>query len=661
MTGFLKILAIFFILTYSADAKIWLPKIFGSHMVLQQASPAKIWGEAKPGAEINITIADQTVSAETDPKGKWLCELTAMQAGGPHTMRISDGTDTVQFDDILIGEVWICSGQSNMDWPLSRVQNAGQELAAAHYPGIRLFKVERSADEHPQKDIKAGQWAPCTPQTSENISAAGYFFARELHQKLGVPIGIIHTAWGGSRAEAWTEYSFLKIEPALLPLVANFESVLNLSPAEREAQLAEFNAWKNERRYIDPGSRAKYLGWTDPEFDDHQWAIMHLPGLWEAQGLDMDGSVWFRRSVIIPDHWREKDLILKFSFIDDFDICFFNGREIGKTTRESKQASQATRSYSIPAELVRPGEVNSLAVRIFDEYRRGGIGGDSADFYLAPASGNSGDYLYLAGSWRYKIEHQLLPQSNGGPAEPIFPGNRHALANLYNGMIAPLVPFSIRGVIWYQGESNAERAEEYKTLFPAMINSWRQHWQHGVFPFYWVQLANYKKIQIRPSEGGWAFIREAQTSALRLKYTGMAVITDVGDAGDIHPRDKKTVGQRLALIARAKTYGENITYSGPFYREMKLEGTKIRIIFDHTAQGLITPGNEPLRGFAIRSTADEWLWATAEIDGNDVIVSNDSLQNPVAVRYNWADNPIGNLYNTAGLPANSFRTDTDIE
>ncbi len=648
------ILVIGVLSTTGVSGELKLAGVFSDHMVLQRDQPVPVWGWMSPGGHIRLSLAGQSGEATADASGSWLYRFAPISAGGPHELEVSAGGEQIVIDDILIGDVWLCSGQSNMDWPLERSLEGENEVAAAMHDRIRLFKVKKSARPEPRIDLENERWMICTPENARSITAVGYFFARELKQELHVPIGILQSAWGGTRAEAWTEFSYLEQEPVLKPLAEAYLKSKNLPAGQQQMIIDRYNAWKKASIYKDPGTRMDLLGWADTEFDDTSWPEMPLPGLWEGQGLDLDGSVWFRKTITIPAEWAGKQLVFHAGFIDDYDMTFFNGVRVGATDADNRKSSYEARSYPIPANLVNAGKENLIAVRVFDGYRRGGIGGDPQDFYIGQMGSDL--QLSLSGIWCYQIEHRLYPVSSGGPSEPVLPGWRHAAANLYNGMIAPLVPFAIKGVIWYQGESNADRAEQYKVLFPAMIHSWRAAWQREDLPFYWVQLANYRAPQTEPYEGGWAYIREAQTSALKLEQTGMAVITDAGDAGDIHPRDKQTVGYRLARIALAQTYGRDIAYSGPRFISAEKDGSKVIVNFEHAA-GLSTRDGKVPGGFGIRDSAGRWFWADAQIVNDRVILSHPQVNAPAAVCYNWADNPTGNLINGAGLPADSFRAE----
>jgi len=486
-------------------AEVRLPAAVGDHMVVQRGRPITVWGWTDPGAEVKVTMGNASAVATANPAGRFQVALPALEAGGPHAITVA-GANTIELKDVLVGDVWICSGQSNMAMTVQRSNNAEEEAAAAKYPNIRLLTVERHAATEPEKDWK-GLWVLCSPETVPGFAAAGYFFGRHLHNHLKVPIGLINTSWGGTPSEAWTSPEMVEQEDAFAPIVKRFQDQVASYPQAK----ARWEKTKDERL-------AK---------------------------------------------WKE---------------AVAKAKEAGK----------------------RP------------------------------------------------------PRRPGPPQDPTL--SSHRPSNLYNGMIAPLVPMRICGAIWYQGESNAGRAQQYGTIFPAMIVDWRRHWGQGDFPFLFVQLANFRQRAEQPGDSAWAELREAQLKTLDLPNTGMAVIIDIGEAGDIHPKNKQDVGKRLALAARSVAHNERLTYSGPIYHGMGREDNKLRLTFDHVGKGLVAKGGD-LKGFAIAAEDKKWVWADATIDGRTVLVWADGIQEPVAVRYGWAENPECTLYNQAGLPASPFRTD----
>jgi sialate O-acetylesterase len=493
-----------------AHAEVRLPALVGDNMVLQQGMPLKVWGWADAGEKVTVTLCAQSAQATAGDQGKWLVTLQPLPAGGPFEMTIV-GKNTLTLKNVMVGEVWVCSGQSNMAMTTAGVKNAPEEIAAANYPNIRLFTVARVTSQEHQPDTKS-QWRACSPQTVGAFSAVGYFFGRDLHQELKVPIGLIDSSWGGTCAEAWTTVPTLQADADYSGIFASWERQIANYPAALEKYKADM----------------------------------------EKYNADMEA-------------WK-------------------------------------------------------------------------------------------AACEKAKAENQPLPAQPRRPYPPNGSESPNRPGNLYGGMIAPLVNYAIRGAIWYQGESNAGRAYMYRKLLPTMIGDWRKAWGQD-FPFYIVQLANYMARKEQPGESAWAELREAQTLTAKQPNNGMAVIIDVGEEKDIHPKDKQTVGHRLALIALAQTYGQQIPYSGPEYDKMEIRGNEIVLSFRHTDGGLAARGDAGLKGFIIAGEDKKWVWANARIEGDKVIVSAAEVAAPVAVRYAWADNPEATLYNGADLPAVPFRTD----
>jgi sialate O-acetylesterase len=487
----------------SLNAEVQPHGLFCDHMVLQQGLRAPVWGTAAPGEEVTVSIAGQTARAKADAGGSWMARLNPMDAGGPYEMTIA-GTNAVTISDVMVGEVWLCSGQSNMGMEVREAMNGEQEIAAASYPNMRLFDVPPRILEEPSRDVRA-RWRQCSPQSVARFSAAGYYFGRRLHADLGVPIGLICGAQGSSSAEAWVEMSALK-EADIEDPVAVWNAEVAYEQKFRDKYEAEMAVWKPA------AEKAKAAGEEPPPKPE---------------------------------------------------LAYFVGRS-----------------------------------RV------------------------------------------------------------HQPATLWNGTIAPLVPYGIRGVIWYQGESNEPRGGEYGKLLPALIRSWRKEWGQGDFAFLIVALAPYRPIYDHPTDSGWAEVVEGQwTTARDDPLSGLAVTTDIGDAENAHPANKQEVGRRLALIALAKVYGQDIVCSGPVFASMERDGTRLRLHFDHVHAGLTTMPEGPLKGFAIAGEDRQFVWAEAKIEGDTVVVWSDKVAEPVAVRYAWAKHPICNLANADGLPAVPFRTD----
>lgn len=629
-------------LTSIASAEVRLPGQFSDHMVLQRDKSLTVWGWAEPGEKVTVSILSTTAQAVTDSSGSWRVQLAAFPAGGPHELTVT-GNNTLTFRDVLFGEVWICSGQSNMQWSLKDAADGAREVAEAAYPQIRLLTVKSAQSLTPQTDAPTSGWAACTPESAASFSAVGYFFGRGLHQELGVPIGLINSSWGGTVCEAWTSATTLKTLPDFAPRVAFVEKIA-ASAVAFDWQKEIINWWTRN----DPAP-AVGTGWTSADFDASGWSSMTLPTQWEYAGLlNYDGIAWFRKEFTLPETWNGRDLILHLGKIDDMDTTYINGVKVGNAND-----SNAIRDYKVPAALLQPGR-NVLAVSVLDTALNGGITGPAPDMRLELPGATGEAAIPLAGEWRYRT---VTPLSKLEPLPEPVGSSPNVSTVIHNRMIAPLTPYRIRGAIWYQGESNVSRAHQYRTLFPAMILDWRRAWGDDI-AFGFVQLANYLTPPKDPAGSCWAELREAQAMALKLPNTGMATAIDIGAAGDIHPKNKQDVGRRLALWAQAEIYQRQVVHSGPVYQSMKIEGNQIRLAFDHIGTGLEAKSGAPLRQFAIAGADQKFVWADAKIDGETLVVSSPQVPLPAAVRYAWADNPEGcNLINQNGLPAPPFRTD----
>ena len=647
-------LVLVLILAGVVRAEVRLPAIISDNMVLQRGMKVRIWGTANAGEHVTVTFDKKSANTVANARGRWEVWLGPLKAGGgaPSEL-IVKGDNVLTIKNVLVGEVWICSGQSNMEWPLSNTDNAADVLAKANYNEIRLFTVEKKISTSPLDDVR-GRWVVTTPEEAGQFSAVGYFFGRELHQHLKTPIGLINTSWGGTPAEAWTSHEGLLSSPELKPILDRFESSLNALPKTKETYAQALAKWEEQNLYIDGENKGEALGYANTGISTADWSKIDLPKQFEAAGLMIDGAVWFRKVVVVPEHWAGLNLILNLTAIDDYDTTYFNGTKIGSTGRDTPDSHQVPRMYVVPGSLVRAGS-NVIAVRVFDRAGEGGFG-RAGEMSLRSSVADLSKPIWLNGPWEYKVETALEPKRVdwGTRPEPVGASNQNSPSVLYNAMLAPLVPFAIRGAIWYQGESNAGRAYQYRTLFPIMIRDWRRAWGR-VFPFYFVQLANWRPRKEQPDESDWAELREAQLMTLREPQTGMAVAIDIGGE-DLHPRNKLDVGRRLAAWALADVYREKVVPSGPLFEGFKIEGDKVRIRFKH-AVGLKTIDGGPVKGFAIAGADRKFVWAEARIEGQTVVVWSPSISQPVAVRYGWADNPAVNLYNKADLPASPFRTD----
>ena len=626
---------------YSLFADVSLPNFFGDNMVLQRDKQIPVWGWASPKEKITVQFDHQTKTTKADKSGKWMIKLDNENAGGPYVLTIK-GKNTVTFNNVMVGEVWICSGQSNMEMPIEgwgKINNYENEIAAANYPLIRHIKVPNTVSSTPQDNIPKTDWKICSPETAGDFTAAGYFFARELFKKLNIPIGLINTSWGGTMVETWTSRQAFENSDEFKDMIATMPQ-LNLdsmAKVKKEASLKRIEALQGSMNNVDATT------WNEPATNDNDWPLMQLPNFWETQQLgDLDGIVWFRKTINLSAEDAGKAATLDLAMIDDNDVTYVNGTKVGSTN-----AYNAKRNYSVDAGVLKEGK-NVIAVRVDDTGGYGGIYGDSADMKLT--IGNHAVPLY--GEWHFKVE-----KITGGSAS-IGPNSYPTL--LFNAMLNPLIPYAFRGVIWYQGETNAGRAYQYRKAFPLMITDWRKRWNDGDFPFYFVQLASFNAANGNSNNGStWAELREAQAKTLSLPNTGMAVITDIGDSSNIHPKDKQDVGKRLAAIALHNVYGESVVYNGPVYTSMKTEGNKAAISFTDIGSGLIAHDKYGyIKGFEIAGADKKFHYAKAYISGNIVVVYSDSVNAPVAVRYGWADNNLeDNLFNKEGFPAAPFRTD----
>ncbi|MDR2621477.1 MAG: sialate O-acetylesterase [Dysgonamonadaceae bacterium] len=632
-----------FLISLSVSAEVKLPKLIGDGMVLQRDIPLKIWGWAAPNETLVVKFnrSDYRTSAGSD--GSWEITLPPQPAGGPYSMTI-EASNTISINNILIGDVWVCSGQSNMELQMSRVAPAYKpEIALAGNPEIRHFEVPQVYNfKEPQKDLQYGKWVEATPQTVLNFSAAAYFFAKELYDRYQVPIGLINSSLGGSPAESWISEDSLKRYPGYYKEAQLFKDD-NLIRRILSNDKNRIETWYNAVYQKDKGNKPPEP-WYAEKLNTSDWLTMDIPGYWPMENdRPVNGVMWFRRNFDIPagmiEHAASPPATLVLGSIVDADSVYINGTFVGTTSYQ-----YPPRRYAVPAGLLK-AQNNSISIRIINSSGRGGFVFDK--FYgLEFENGQKAD---LSGAWHYKLGART--ESLAG--ETFI---RWKPLGLYNAMIAPLLNYPIKGVIWYQGESNTSKALEYRELFPTLIRDWRSKWNQGDFPFLFVQLANFMKTQEQPSESDWALLRESQLKSLSVPNTGMAVAIDIGEWNDIHPLNKQDVGKRLALAARKLAYGEeNVVYSGPVYESMETKDGKIILSFSHTGSGLMAKGGK-LNAFAIAGEDNQFVWADAVIENDRVVVRSEKVKNPVAVRYAWADNPgNANLYNKEGLPASPFR------
>lgn len=597
-----------------AAEPLHLSQMFSDNMVLQRGKPVPVWGWAAPGEAVIVRLAGQEKRATADAEGKWLVKLDALEAGGPFDLTV-EGKTKLSVKNVLVGEVWLCSGQSNMWWPLKSVTNAEQEARDANWPEMRIFKCWAPVATEPLTQPH-GSWNPMTPAMAEQVSAVAYFFGRKLHQDLKVPVGLIIAAEGGTLAEAWTSRQGLEQEPAVKYLVERVDSTIAKYPTKDDQ------------------------GWEKPAFNDTAWQPMTNPICWQQAGLPANGTVWFRKRVDIPEAWAGKELKFCSGPLCRSDVTYFNGQKIG----EMANGPDKPREYPIPAAQVKAGSA-VLATRITtDMYWAGFLGkAEELKLELAGASGE-GTSISLAGEWKYDVAQFRI-------------GNNSFATTLYNGWIAPVMPYAIQGAIWYQGEGNIGRAYQYRRLLPALIRDWRTHWGQGDFPFGIVQLPSCGAPKSTLGPCDWAELREAQLlTAKTVPKTGLAVTIDNADR-DLHSKSKQEVGLRVGLWALATCYGKPGVYSGPIYESMSIATNTIRVKFNQVGGGLVAKGGA-LQEFAIAGDDQKFVWAEAAIAGDTVVVSSDKVAKPVAVRYAWSTSPANpNLYNKDGLPASPFRTD----
>ena len=634
----------------------FLHTLFTSDMVLQREMAAPIWGWGKPGEKVTVEVDGRLVAQTVaGADGRWMVKVGPYGAGGPHTVAVAGAGRRQVLTNVLFGDVWLCTGQSNMNWPLRLARNAEEEVQQATNTNIRSFTVNFYSSFVPEALPPAARWEPCTPEFARNFTAVGYFFAREIAARVNVPIGLIHSSAGATAAEAWVSAEALRRD---MP----FDFRERLGELDRTnaffgPDYEFFGALEKWMATVDPASAAKKYS-SDPNLDTSDWVDVAVPKPWEETGVaelkDFDGLVWFRHLVDIPATWSGKDLMLGLSVVHDADVVWFNGSVIG-----SKQ-SAGIRNYVVDAALVKPGR-NLLVAAIVNAKGPGGFCSQPSNMSLRPVTNPGTNQVRIAGTWKAKRAAAMKDIAAPFPVPRV--GNYKSISSLYNGMIAPLLPYGIKGALWYQGEANGPFWLQYRRLLPVLIGDWRSRFECGEFPFLIVSLANLNAEQTRPVEPGWAEIRESQWRTARsVPNCGLAMTIDIGDPKDIHPRNKQEVGRRLSLVARRLVYGEtNLVHSGPEFTEMNIEppkGDKIRLYFMNVGGGLmIRPGDKKLTGFICAGFDRNWAWADAVIEGNTVVVSSPDVPEPKYVRYGWAWNPVVNLYNKEGLPAITFRTD----
>jgi sialate O-acetylesterase len=629
---------LFFLSSFSLSAQIRLPQIIGDGMVLQREQNVRIWGWASAGEEIALNFRGYQFHTTADGQGNWILILPPQAAGGPYDLIIS-GNNEIIVRNVLFGDVWLCAGQSNMVLPMERVKERyPEEIANAHCPEIRNYFIPTATNlREAQKDLPAGSWKSANPQDVLTFGAVAYFFALEIYEKYHVPIGLINASVGGTPIEAWISEAGLRDFPDLLDIVRQNKDTAYVNQTVRKSR-ANFAVRKEtDKGLLEP------VKWYDPAYVPKGWKNINIPGYWEDQGLkDLNGVVWYRKEIDVPDSMTDIPAKLFMGRIVDADHLYVNGELVGNITYQ-----YPPRRYNLEAGILKPGK-NTIVIRVMNMNGKGGFVPDKP-YYLTA----NGQDIDLKGDWEYKVGDVFKPVAN---REAGF-SFQNQPASLFNAMVAPLRNQAIKGILWYQGETNAGNPGPYYDLLPALINDWRQQWDNERLPFLYVQLANFMDRDFLPVESSWAELRDAQLNALSVPNTAMAVAIDLGEWNDIHPLNKKEVGHRLALGARHLSYGEEeLVYSGPIYRSHTISGDKVIIQFDHTGSGLVSIDDEPLSQFAVAGANKQFEWADARIVNGAVEVSSKLIPNPVYVRYAWSNNPDGaNLYNKEGLPASPFQ------
>jgi sialate O-acetylesterase len=632
------------------QAGLRMPGVFQDNMVLQRGMPVPVWGRADPGAKVTVTFCGQTKTTTANTNGGWSLKLDPLEAGGPFCLAVDAGSK-VAFTNVLVGDVWLCSGQSNMAMILRNVRNAETEIAAANYPLIRYFAPPVKSVPEPAGSLEydGRPWQVCAPETARDFTAVGYFFGRALHQELKVPIGLIRASLGGTPIQLWISRDYMEKSPVAGKSLEAFDAACADPELPKKLELFRENE-KKMKDYLQSVPKSEPGPWAGREFDDSSWEALDT-----AKPSAKDSScalLELRRSVEIPEAWSGKELTVALYFTRaDMNAAavFLDG--IPATPCAGSTDRNWVR-FKLSGGKIRPGKA-SLAARIFS-----GLYSSQwqSDFGRSEITAEGGEgKVSLAGEWRAREADRFAE-----PVEPLHSGNRRrAPCGLFNGMINPLMPFAIKGAIWYQGEANAGDGYGYRELMPLLIKCWREKWGQGEFPFMITQLPNFRQTSALPGDSAWAELREAQAlTAQNTPNCGVAVTIELGEADDIHPKNKQDVGARLALAARKIAYHQDIVYTGPTYKSMRVEKDKIHLAFDNTGGGLVARGNGPLKMFAVAGADKKFVWAKAEIKGNEVVVWNDEVKEPVAARYAWANNPEGcNLYNKEGLPAMPFRTD----
>ncbi len=620
-----------------SHAQVKLPALITDSMILQRDEKIRLWGWASANEKVGIQFNGKRYSTRADSNGNWSVYLPPTKAGGPYTMNIT-ASNKITLKEILFGDVWFCSGQSNMVHQLDiHDVTYAEEIRQANYPQIRQFLVPMKASVNgPEKDLSSGSWRPAVGESVRPFSAVAYFFAKKIHETFNIPVGIINSSVGGTPIEAWTSEEGLKAFPEVVSTINKNKDTASVNSSGRSAPV-------NRQPPVDAGMTGT-AKWFEPNYEPKGWRNINIPGYWEDQGLkDLNGIVWYRREIDIPASMEGKPAKVFLGRIVDADELYINGKQVGRTSYQYPQ-----RRYNVPAGLLKAGK-NLFVIRVTNNMGKGGFVPHKPYSVFA---GN--DTVDLKGYWQYKVGAAFRPVSFAGGA----PNPANQPTALYNGMVAPLINYNIKGICWYQGESNAGQPKQYAQLLKALLEDWRSNWSNDTLPFLNVQLPGFMDYSYLPGESNWALMREAQLKLLAEPNTALAVAIDLGEWNDIHPDNKKDVGERLALGALKLVYKQNVVHSGPVFKSATIDGNRVTISFTNTGGGLTTSDGEAPGDIAIAGADKKFVWAQTRIEGDQLVVWSDEVKEPKFVRYAWADNPANaNLTNKEKLPASPFRTD----